>query len=192
MSKLGGTKVSEDTDKDANTHLLSVVAGTGIDSIDSSDPVNPIINATVGTGASSAKVSLTADITGRGVTLADVDWTSEVYDDNSYFTATSEKLIVPAGVTRVNLSANLFFNNVTAGVVGKVFVQRFSAADAFIDSVAVVYQTAAAGNTNIAVSASVLGTVCVAGEYFKVRTAVNDAAHDIDTISTFTIQDVTP
>ena len=48
MSNLGGKNVSEDTDKDVNVD--SLVAGANIDSIDSSDPRNPIINASDGSG----------------------------------------------------------------------------------------------------------------------------------------------
>ncbi len=48
MSNLGGSNVSEDTDKDGS--VATIIAGTNIDSIDSSDPRNPIINAAAGSG----------------------------------------------------------------------------------------------------------------------------------------------
>lgn len=48
MSNLGGKNVSEDTDKDLSVD--SVVAGTNIDNIDSTDPRNPIINAATQAG----------------------------------------------------------------------------------------------------------------------------------------------
>ena len=48
MSNLGGKNVSEDTDKDLSVD--SIVAGTNIDNIDSTDPRNPIINAAAGAG----------------------------------------------------------------------------------------------------------------------------------------------
>jgi len=48
MSNLGGKNVSEDTDKDLGVD--GIVAGTNIDNIDSSDPRNPIINATTQAG----------------------------------------------------------------------------------------------------------------------------------------------
>ena len=49
MSNLGGKNVSEDTDKDLSVD--SVVAGTNIDNVDSTDPRNPIINASSGGAA---------------------------------------------------------------------------------------------------------------------------------------------
>lgn len=48
MSRLGGKKMSEDTDRDNN--VTSIVAGTNIDNIDNTDPENPVINASAGGG----------------------------------------------------------------------------------------------------------------------------------------------
>lgn len=52
MSKLGGKVMSENTDADEITAgvVETIVAGTNIDSIDSSDPANPIVNAAAGSG----------------------------------------------------------------------------------------------------------------------------------------------
>lgn len=51
MTNLGGKVMSEDTDKDVTGTVDTIIAGTNIDNIDSSDPANPIINASAG-GAS--------------------------------------------------------------------------------------------------------------------------------------------
>ena len=65
MSNLGGKNVSEDTDKDLGVD--GIVAGTNIDNIDSTDPRNPIINASAQAGG---QVTTKGDLEGFSTVAA--------------------------------------------------------------------------------------------------------------------------
>lgn len=187
MTKLGGTNVSEDTDKDASGHLQSVVAGTGIDNIDNTDPVNPVINATVAGGSSGARVR--RDANQAIATTYTAVWDSEVYDDNDFIDigSNADRMTVPTGVTRVNLSAYLrTTSSVSVGSDYSLSIKHYNAADALQETVASVEANTVFTTTQISLAA--LGIPCVATDYFEVDIFFSDSSVTTDII-TATIQD---
>jgi len=182
MSKLGGTNVSEDTDKDASGHLQSVVAGTGIDNIDSSDPVNPVINATpVVTSISGAKITQSGTQSGIGTATTRVEWDTEEYDDDSFadLVSDNERFTIPAGVTRVNVSAYISGTAMTSGNDIRFAIQKYNSSDVFQEtSLSARFVTNASGQASAA--GAVLGINVVAGDYIVVTVNHNDASWQIN------------
>ncbi len=193
MSNLGGTNVSEDTDKDANGHLQSVVAGTNITSIDNTDPVNPVINAATQAGVanSGAVVTVTADLTSLGNTSTAIPWETEESDDNDFIdiAGAPTELTVPTGVTRVNISAFYRYTLVLAAQSVGMEIARWNSSDVFQEYVGFSQQTSPNGGAgSIAVTA--LNCACVAGDYFTVTHFTGDTAWTIIQARA-SIQDVT-
>lgn len=112
MSNLGGTNVSEDTDKDSvvipGGQVDSIVAGTNIDNIDNTDPVNPIINAAAGGGGGAFSGALVFHSLAQTVnsTTSALVWDSEDYDVGGWHdnVSNTSRLTVPAGVSFVKVS----------------------------------------------------------------------------------------
>lgn len=135
-----------------------------------------------------ALLKRTTNLAGDGD--VDITFPTEVYDDNSFGAGgTANRLTVPTGVTRVNVSANFQGTGGTANSLLQINIQRFSSADAFIETVCQVKIETT--DTSPAMSCSYNGAECVATDYFKVRVFSSDLAWTI-TNASFSIQDVTP
>lgn len=120
----------------------------------------------------------------------DVTFPVETYDDNGFGAGgTANRLTVPTGVTRVNVSANIQGTGGTADSLLQLNIQRFSSGDAFIETNCQVKVETT--DTAPALAVCALGQPCVAGDYFKVRVFSSDLAWTISNAN-FTIQDVTP
>ena len=107
MSNLGGKTVSEDTDKD-NQGLDTVVAGTGIDNIDATDPRNPIINASAGAGEANTASNVGGETGEIFKQKAGVDLELKTIKQGSRVTVTNN-------TSDVEIAADLQLKNTTKG-----------------------------------------------------------------------------
>lgn len=60
-------------------------------------------------------------------TVTSMTWTDEIYDDGGWFTASSTDLVVPTGVTRVRIAANVAWD-AAAGAFRQIVLQKNSLA----------------------------------------------------------------
>ena len=146
-------------------------------------------------GGSSTLITAPGALLVRTTTLAgdgDVDLTfpTEIYDDNNFGAGgTANRLTVPTGMTRANVSANFQGTGGTANSLLQINIQRFTSGDAFIETVC--QMKIETTDTAPAQSCSFHGAQCVAGDYFKVRVFSGDTSWTI-TNASFAIQDVSP
>ena len=113
MTALGGPNVSEDTDRDSAGQVDSIVAGTNIDSIDNSDPANPVINAAAGAGETNTGSNLGAGEGSVFKTKNGVDFEHRTLKAGTNITITedaNEILIVAAGAAAATFSGALVTN----------------------------------------------------------------------------------
>lgn len=185
--------MSENTDADdiPTGVVATIVAGTGIDNIDSSDPANPIINASTSGGVSAVRVNRTTSDPISGATLQVMTWENEEYDDDGFadLGTNDDRITIPAGVTRVNASVFMEMTNITASVRLNTQIAHFNSSDVFQGFVA--YMEIENEDTTSNVTVTGLGTTVVAGDYLTVRTFHNDTSWNFVS-GWFVVQDVSP
>lgn len=191
MSNLGGTNVSEDTDKNAPVapggQVDSIVAGTNIDNIDNTDPVNPIINAAASGGGafSGCLVTHTLAQTISGSTT--MTWDTEDYDVGGWHdnVTNPERLTVPSGVAFVRLSMNA---RDTSSVTGQWnCTLTMNGTDTFVGGV--TNETETAGGDAVSAVSGVIAVI--AGDYFEMLCfATSSRTTDADGRNNFSIEKV--
>ncbi len=95
-----------------------------------------------------ALVNLTADESIAHNTWTSVPWDQAVYDTDAFWAASPnpERLTIPAGLTRVRLSANISFANNTTGIRG---IRLFKNGGGFDGTISVTRDaTSGTGNTD--------------------------------------------
>jgi len=176
MSNLGGKNVSEDTDKDSTVD--TIVAGTNIDNIDSTDPRNPIINASGGGGGATFHGVLVERTTtlARGIGTTTADFVTEVYDTDGFadLGADNDRVTIPAGVTKVQASAHMDCSDVTIGSSQRLEITQRDSVDALVNVWSTHVGTSSA--TSIYTFATTPVIPCSAGDYFKVSTQCSDSS----------------
>lgn len=197
--------MSEDTDRDSTSEgqVDSVVGGTNC-SVDSTDPINPIVNAdaspiltlTMGTNMTNSgtttdpildasggggaiqggRVSRTSGVTGRGNSNTSMSWETEVYDDNSFIdiAGDSTRLTIPSGVTRVNVSALILSSSVDIGVRCALIIAKHNSSDVFQINAAFTEVTSVDATPSISVCA--LGIDVVAGDIIHIKHLFDDTS----------------
>jgi hypothetical protein len=113
-----------------------------------------------------AQVVKSADQTAANFTAATaLSWDSEVYDTSGFHdnAVNNTRLTIPAGVSKVRLTANITLANVTAGVWVNAFIQKNGAG---FQGRARVNYDAAFTTPSINLTTSVVDVV--AGDYFEV------------------------
>ena len=185
--------MSENTDADelATGVVETIVAGTNVDNIDSSDPANPIVNVTTPASSSvqGAKVNRSTNQVETSGTYT-VDFTTEDYDDNSFadLGTDADRLTVPSGVTRCNVSAYVRFGVINDNSRVRILINRHNSSDAFQETVAAWEGQTGATFTHI--SCAAFGSDCVATDFYEVAVQCEDTTTTISEAS-FVIQDVT-
>lgn len=120
-----------------------------------------------------------------------VAFDTEEYDDNSFATlgTNDDRLTVPSGVTRVNVSAYVSGTGNTANTKQTLAINHYDSSDVFQRVAASI--DVELGDTSPRLSAAMVGYPCVATDYFEVALFGADASWTLDTVH-FVIQDVTP
>jgi len=123
--------------------------------------------ATGGVWGSGALVTKAADETTANYTAgAVVPWTAEDHDDTSFHdnSTANSRITIPAGVTRVDLTASIYITSLTANYISVQFLKNGAtefAGAAAADSIVAGVSTR---QTNI----SATQVPCTAGDYFEV------------------------
>lgn len=175
MSNLGGTKQSEDTDRNDLTAGIveTIVAGTNI-TVDSTDPANPIVTAAGGATFHGAYVE-DSDTVARTTAALVNTYDTEVYDTDAFgdLGTDNDRLTVPANVTKVQVSSHIDATGIAAGTAGYSAITQYNSSDAVIREFGASFTT---GNT-LRLHTLVTPVVVVSsGDYFKLETDANDAS----------------
>lgn len=172
----------------SDLELKSIKAGAGISIVNNADDIEVI--ATGGGGSNSAGRCSRITSENHG-TSGVMTFTTEDYDDNGFVTisGTTDRVTIPAGVTRANVSAQITGgNNQTAGVALQLAIIQYDSVDALIGVMAA--NEVETEDTTPRLSVTGLGIPCASGDYFKAEIFASDVSWNI-TASSLTIQDVT-
>ena len=144
-----------------------------------------------GSAPSGCSVSIGSDITGQGSSVQDIDFDTEDYDDNAFWSVSNpERFTIPSGVTRVNVSAFIGGSLQTTGTGFGIFLRLYNSSDVFQYDIAVDYSDST--STTPVRSIAALGAVVAAGDYVRVMSwSETDASWTIIK-GRACIQDVTP
>jgi len=124
----------------------------------------------------------------HGAGFQTLTFDTEVYDDDGFATlgTNNDRLTVPVGITRVNVSAYIEMSAVAGGTGNRFSIRHFNSSD--------VLQKEVAGHSadhfydTPRISATALGVEVVAGDYFEVQSIFEDSTTTIQYRS-FSIQD---
>lgn len=124
----------------------------------------------------------------HGAGFQTLTFDTEVYDDDGFATlgTNNDRLTVPTGITRVNVSAYIEMSAVAGGTGNRFSIRHFNSSD--------VLQKEIAGHSadhfydTPRISATALGVEVVAGDYFEVQSIFEDGTTTIEYRS-FSIQD---
>lgn len=125
----------------------------------------------------------------HGAGFQNMSFATEVYDDNGFadLGTNDDRLTVPTGVTRVNVSAHLEMSAVLGGTGNRAEIQLFNSSDVLQNSVA--GHSADHFYDTPRISMTALGVPVTAGDYFVVRSIFEDSTTTIE-YKSFAIQTV--
>jgi hypothetical protein len=150
--------------------------------------VAPMHPAGGGASVSGAFLERTAGLSAGTSTV--VTFPTEVYDDNGFGAGgTTDRVTVPTGVTRANLSGFMQGTGNTANSPQQMVINQYDVSDVFIRAVgANDFET---GDTSPRINVAAFGVPCVATDYFQMSVSGGDASWTISAAH-MSIQDVTP